>query len=315
MPSDLYRYIDNIDTRAELKINGKEAEILPDKGFAVINRKWRKGDVIELNLPMPIRRIVARGEVKDDVGKVALQRGPIVYCAEGVDNAGNVRNLVLHDDAALEAKYHKDLLNGVVVIKGRTKSLEHGNNGALIEKSRRFQAIPYYAWAHRGAGPMTVWLARNMEAAEALPAPTAASESKVSTSYQSHLDNARLSSVNDQVEPRHSGDEENTFFHWWPHLGTHEWLQYDFIRPVKVSTVEIYWFDDTGSGQCRVPKWWQVSYRHGGQWKPVAGASEYGIDKDKYNKVTFEAVETDALRLDVQFQEGFSSGILEWKVF
>jgi len=276
--------------------------------------KWHSGDVIELNLPMPIRRVMAHDNVKDDIGRVALQRGPIVYCAEGVDNAGHVRNLVLADNAVLEAEYRKDLLNGVVVIKGRAKGLEHGNNGALIEKSQQFQAIPYYAWAHRGAGPMSVWLGRTVKGARALPAPTIASESKVSTSYQTHLDNAQLSGVNDQIEPRHSGDEETLFFHWWPHLGTQEWLQYDFKEEVTVLSVEVYWFDDTGRGQCRVPKSWQVSYRHDGQWKPVAQSSGYGVEKDKFNKVTFEAVKTDALRLEVQFEEEFSGGVLEWKV-
>lgn len=314
VPSDLYRYIDDINTRAKLKINGKEAEILPDKGFAVINRKWRKGDVIELDLPMPIRRLTAHGNVKDDLGKVALQRGPIVYCAEGVDNAGHVRNLVLGDKAVLEAEYRKDLLNGVVVIKGTAKGLQLDSDGTLIQKSQPFQAIPYYAWAHRGAGPMAVWLGRTVEAAKPLPVPTIASKSKVSTSYQSHLDNARPNAVNDQIEPQHSGDEENTLFHWWPHLGTQEWLQYDFIQPTKVSAVEVYWFDDTGRGACRVPKSWQVSYRHDGQWKPVAQSSGYGVEKDRFNRVTFEDIETDALRLEVRLQEGFSGGILEWKV-
>ena len=313
-PSDLYRYVNHGKEKIALKVNGKAIDLVIDDGFAIIRRKWHSGDVIELNLPMPIRRVTAHGNVKDDIGKVALQRGPIVYCAEGVDNAGYVQNLVLGDNVVLEAQYHSDLLNGVVVIKGKAKGLEYGDNGALIEKSRQFQAIPYYAWAHRGAGPMAVWLAHNMEAARPLPAPTIASKSKVSTSYQSHLDNARLSGVNDQIEPRDSGDEENLFFHWWPHLSTQEWLQYDFKEKVRVSSVQVYWFDDTGRGACRVPKSWRVSYMCNGKWKPVAQSSGYGVEKDKFNKVTFEAVKTDALRLEIQFEEGFSGGVLEWKV-
>lgn len=172
VPSDLYRYMNDSKEKVVLKVNGKAVDLVMDKGFAVIRRKWHSGDVIELDLSMPIRRIMAHGNVKDDIGKVALQRGPIVYCAEGVDNAGHVRNLVLTDNAVLEAKYRGDLLNGVVVIKGRVKGLERGNNGVLIEKSQQFQAIPYYAWAHRGAGPMAVWLSRTIEAAKPLPAPT-----------------------------------------------------------------------------------------------------------------------------------------------
>lgn len=172
VPSDLYRYMNDSKEKVVLKVNGKAVDLVMDKGFAVIRRKWHSGDVIELDLSMPIRRIMAHGNVKDDIGKVALQRGPIVYCAEGVDNAGHVRNLVLTDNAVLEAKYRGDLLNGVVVIKGRVKGLERGKDGVLIEKSQQFQAIPYYAWAHRGAGPMAVWLSRTIEAAKPLPAPT-----------------------------------------------------------------------------------------------------------------------------------------------
>ncbi len=93
-----------------------------------------------------------------------------------------------------------------------------------------------------------------------------------------------------------------------------EWLQYDFKEVATASSVEVYWFDDTGRGACRVPKSWRVSYRRDGQWKPVAQSSGYGVGKDKFNKVTFEAVKTNALRLEIQFEEGFSGGVLEWKV-
>jgi hypothetical protein len=103
-------------------------------------------------------------------------------------------------------------------------------------------------------------------------------------------------------------------FHWWPKSGTKEWVQYDFGDKQKVSAVEVYWFDDTGRGSCRVPQSWQILYRENGEFKPVNNASSYGVERDKFNKNTFEPVETDALRLEVQLQSNESCGIHEWWV-
>ena len=104
------------------------------------------------------------------------------------------------------------------------------------------------------------------------------------------------------------------FFTWWGHLGTTEWLQYTFAKPTVVAGCAVYWFDDIGSGACRVPKSWRVLYRDGNEWKPVASPSGYGVAKDKYNSVTFIPVTTDALRIEAVLQKDFSAGVLEWKV-
>jgi DUF1680 family protein len=152
LPSDLYHYWDENHSEVSLTLNGQPLALNLKNGFAVIERRWSKGDVVELNLPMPVRRVVANANVKDDQNKVALTRGPIVYCAEGVDNGGNVFDLVVPDESEFQAEYKSDLLNGVTVIKGKA-----------VNKSgeqRELTAIPYYAWAHRGNGEMAVWLPR-----------------------------------------------------------------------------------------------------------------------------------------------------------
>jgi hypothetical protein len=87
----------------------------------------------------------------------------------------------------------------------------------------------------------------------------------------------------------------------------------DFGKTKKVSQSSVYWFDDTGKGQCRLPKSWTLSYRSGDKWLPVKTADAFGIEKDRYNTVKFESVETSGLRLDIQLQENFSGGVLEWK--
>jgi DUF1680 family protein len=142
VPGGLYTFIDSSTEGASLKVNGKSVPLKIDKGYAVVDRKWKKGDVVDLNLPMPVRRLASREEVKADRGRVALQRGPIVYCLEWPDNPGiEVRNLVLANDEKLTAEFEPNLLNGVETIEG-----EH------------LKAIPYYAWANRGKGDMEVWI-------------------------------------------------------------------------------------------------------------------------------------------------------------
>jgi len=150
--SDLYRYLKTNEEDVTLKINEEPVDIDTNKGFAVVTRKWSKGDIIELNLPMPVRRVLANEKVKDDRNKVALVCGPIVYCAEWVDNDTKVFQLMIPDNAELKTEYRRDLLNGLVVIKGQVLN----KSG----KERKLVAIPYYAWSHRGPGEMAVWLSK-----------------------------------------------------------------------------------------------------------------------------------------------------------
>ena len=172
-----------------------------------------------------------------------------------------------------------------------------------------FLAIPYYAWAHRGEGEMVVWLPRGESAAKPLPGRTIASTSRITVSR-----GGDVAALNDQYEPKDSNDHSNRFFHWWPRKGTEEWVQYDFKRKEKISAVEVYWFDDTGRGECRIPESWRLMYREGDLWKPVANASPFGVAKDTFNRTTFEPVETNGLRLVVQLPPNFSTGIHEWRV-
>ncbi|HUU18861.1 MAG TPA: beta-L-arabinofuranosidase domain-containing protein [Sedimentisphaerales bacterium] len=167
MPSDLYRYKEISDEKVSLKLNGETIPLKMEKGFARINRKWSKGDIIELNLPMPVRRALCHEDVADNVGKVALERGPIVYCAEWPDNNGHVLNVVLPDEARLTSEYRKEMFNGVTIVRAKAVGLSYAKDSkTALKKPQDFVAIPYYAWAHRGAGEMAVWLARNASAAE-----------------------------------------------------------------------------------------------------------------------------------------------------
>jgi len=118
----------------------------------------------------------------------------------------------------------------------------------------------------------------------------------------------------DGVLPKDSNDHSIPRFTWWDHRGTEEWVEYEWPEPRQVTGVEVYWFDDTGVGQCRVPKAWTVLYRDGDSWKPVAAADAGSVAKDTFNEIAFAPVTTRGLRLAVVLQEGVSGGILEWRV-
>ena len=152
VPSDLYRYLEKNAPEITLKVNGDLLDYNINKGFTVITRKWSKGDIIELDLPMPVRKVLANEKVKDDRDKIALVRGPVVYCAEGADNDMEVLKLNIPDNAELKSEYRRDLLNGLFVIEGKVSS----KSG----EEKELTAIPYYAWSHRGPGKMAVWLRR-----------------------------------------------------------------------------------------------------------------------------------------------------------
>jgi DUF1680 family protein len=167
VPGDLYRYLNPADEKIVLKVNGEAVDFQLEKGFAVLKRNWKKGDVIEMNLPMPIRKVIAHDSVKADVGKLALERGPIVYCAEWVDNGGHVLNLMLPQDAELVTEFRDYLLDGVQVIRGKALGL-YSDGTVASNREQDFLAIPYYAWAHRGAGEMAVWLPYQESAAKTI---------------------------------------------------------------------------------------------------------------------------------------------------
>jgi len=311
VPSDLYRFADTSSEPVRLQVNGQSVPVAPEKGYARIERSWKSGDLVELSLPMPIRRVAANAAVDADQGRVALQRGPLVYAAEWPDNpGGHVRNLLLSDDTPLTSEFRSNLLGGVQVVNGRSTSLAYNDRNEVEQHEQPFTAIPYYAWANRGPGEMAVWIPNRATSARPQPLPTLASRATVTSSKAGHNPRA----VNDQNEPRSSRDGTGSFFHWWPEKGSTEWVAYEFQAPATVSEVEVYWLDDTGSGECRLPASWRVLYKDGEEWKPVEAAGPYGVQKDAYNKVAFRPVTTTGLRLEVTLPPQWSSGIQEWKV-
>jgi DUF1680 family protein len=156
IPLGLYRYMDKMSDAVTLEVNGKDQPIELDKGYAVIRKKWRSGDEITLRLPMEVRRVLSDDRVKENNGRVALERGPLVFCAEGIDNNGITENIILPDDSKLSSRFVSDLVGGITVIQGKAKIADIDGTTSISD----FTAIPYFAWLNRGKGKMDIWLHR-----------------------------------------------------------------------------------------------------------------------------------------------------------
>lgn len=313
VPSDLYRFADTRHDPVVLTVNGVPTPLDLDKGYARLHRTWRKGDVVLLELPMPVRKVLAHAQVVHDAGRFALQKGPLVYAVEGKDQADpNVLHLLVSPEVAVETRHMPDLLNGVDVLTFTADGARRTVDGGVerLDAPRLVTAIPYYAWANRGPGQMLVWLPYDLAHTRPLPAPTIAWTSRASASQ----DLTSVGALADQLLPARSDDHSYRFLHWWPRKGTTEWVQYDFAQVQTVSRVKVYWVDDTGIGECRVPTAWRLFYRDGDTWQPVRNRTPYTVHKDAFDELHFDPVETTALRLEVDLPPDFSAGLHEWQV-
>jgi DUF1680 family protein len=158
IPSVLYAYQQASTQKVTIKLNGKPVDYQMQNGYAVISKKWKKGDKVEMNLPMDVQRVIANDKLPEDGGKIALQRGPIMYCAEWKDNGGKAANIIVPKTTTFTSEYKADLLNGVTVLKAEVKGMNVDSDGQNIStQNKTLTAIPYYSWANRGKGEMTVW--------------------------------------------------------------------------------------------------------------------------------------------------------------
>jgi DUF1680 family protein len=164
VPGDLYHFENDKPGRFSIRVNDRDQPYRMEKGYAVIEREWRKGDKITLDLQMEVQQVIAKETVKADAGRVALQRGPLIYCVEGADNNGKAWNIILPDSTIFSSGYQKDLLNGLVTLSAEVPAVQVDANGLSVSTiMQRITAIPYYAWCNRGADPMQVWLPRKIK--------------------------------------------------------------------------------------------------------------------------------------------------------
>ncbi|WP_285804091.1 beta-L-arabinofuranosidase domain-containing protein [Alkalicoccobacillus plakortidis] len=151
-----------------LLVNGEESSTQLVNGYVYVTRKWQEHDQVQLQFPMETEILFAHPDLRENAGKVALQRGPVVYCLEQIDNGEALSSLSIDCSQPIEASFESDLLNGIMVLKGKALRTEVADSskqslyltsGELKRQETSFKAIPYYAWANRGVGEMVVWMA------------------------------------------------------------------------------------------------------------------------------------------------------------
>lgn len=163
VPGDLYQYESIHAADYAITVNGTTVDLPIEKGYAVIKRTWKEGDIIDIELPMPVNRVRCNSNVPDNRGRVAIERGPLVYCVEGVDHSGKALNLALPPDTVLVPQHNNALLGGITILKGQGISLLQRKDGEPLGNPAEIIMIPYYAWCHRGPGEMAVWLLQTPE--------------------------------------------------------------------------------------------------------------------------------------------------------
>ncbi|MCW3788963.1 glycoside hydrolase family 127 protein [Plebeiibacterium sediminum] len=308
VPSDLYHFVTEKDSAITLKVNQEVVNYTEDNGYAVIARSWKKGDEIDIQFPMETRRVVANEKVIYDRNKVAFQRGPIVYCFEDKDNNNEgVFDKYVENDAAITTDFEENLLGGIVTLsmEGHVKSKDNG-----IDKTVALKAIPYYAWNNRGTASMKIWTPSVPEAVK-LKNTSDLSANAIATSSTDWAPG-----LNDGFDPENSSDIDKSYFYWWLKDGSEEWVQYDFNKPVTVSSSDVYWLQlDHYDVNYRMPESYSLSYQtNDGKWIEVKNHEPYELKLNQYNKVDFDPVKTKAIRLTAKIQKGYSAGILEWKL-
>lgn len=164
VPGDLYHYDTGQGDEPVIQVNGKPAATRLERGYAVIKRVWKKGDVVTIELPMQVRRIVSNPEIKQNSNRVALQYGPLVYCVEDAGNEGNTNGLIVPPNTTFDTAFEPLLLGGVNVIRFKAPVIIAGNDGLSVStQTKNITAIPYFSWNNRGANAMQVWLPSSVQ--------------------------------------------------------------------------------------------------------------------------------------------------------
>ena len=157
VPGDLYSYLDKVDEQTRVSINGENfASVVDEFGYVSLDRNWRNGDAVEIEFPFKVKKVVAHQKVKEDRGKMAVERGPIVFCAEWPDyEGGHVLGLLFDAKSELKPSFDESFFGGVTTINGEAKNISRPSS-----ELKPIKLIPYYLWANRGVGEMSVWLSR-----------------------------------------------------------------------------------------------------------------------------------------------------------
>ncbi|MDH4239619.1 MAG: glycoside hydrolase family 127 protein [Phycisphaerae bacterium] len=328
-----------------VEINGKATKVnAHSRSYIMIERKWRNGDNVKLIFKMNITLT----KWEKNKNSVSVNRGPLTYSLKIGEKY--VREGGTDKWPALEIHPTTPWNYGLVLNEANpSPSFEvvrrdwpdddqpFEADAAPIQLRAKARKIPEWVKDHLGlVGKLQqspVKSDKPVESVTLIPMgcarlrisafPTIGTgtdarewvgpQQTIPTTASHCWENDTVLALSDKLLPQSSNDQGIPRFTWWPHKGTTEWVQYDFDKPQKISSADVYFFDDTGGGGCRIPKSWRLMYKQGDQWKEVPNAESYGVEKGKFNKVSFDPVNAQSLRIEVQLQPDFSAGILEWR--
>lgn len=312
VPSNLYQYTDGKRLGYTVTVNGSVVGAISADGYYTIDRRWKKGDKVQIHFDMEPRTVRANNKVEADRGMVSIERGPIVYCAEHPDNSFDIMGALINQNPQFTLGKGEIAGTPVQTLTTSAQTLNFNKQGKLEAQDQTLTLIPYYAWCHRGSGKMRVWLPQDLNATNPSQPETLASQSKVSSSSERM---PALSAINDRLVPKDENDRSVPYTHWWPKKDCTEWLGYEFPQEATVQSATVYWYDDGPWGGCRVPQSWRILYQdQQGQWQPVTGADGYPTDKGAACTVNFDPVKTKALRLEVTLPADNAAGLFEWSI-
>ena len=310
VPGELYYYADGKQPSYTLTVNGKAVTAKAVNGFVPIERKWSKGDKVELTLPMELRYTKAIDKVEADRNRLCITRGPLVLCAEEMDNEHDVVGYILSKGYAAKnnmAKFESGELKGIPYFTVAASAIAEDDS----EVDATLTLLPYYAWNNRGdLKSMNVWFACDATTArdgmERMPQHIAS----INASYTYDRDDAYA--VIDGAHPTSSHDK--SILRWTSHRqpGKTQTIEIGLKKRQPIESISAYWYEDDRS--VRRPKSWSAEYRLNGQWyeyKPYI-TDNFTTVLDQFNMVhPAEPIEAEAVRLKIEPQEGYAVGILE----
>ncbi len=308
-PGNLYKYIDKPTDKWQLKVNGKIVKGTLDKGFVSVSRSWNKGDKVELFLPMPIRYNQASSLVEADRERVCITRGPLVYCAEDVDNESSVLSaFVPETKGATSYRQNEGILKGIDFVKIPVRVLDQKK-----VKNTSLNLVPYYAWDNRTDDAMIVWFPQTLEV---LKSSLLLVDEKIKSIEASHTwkDDDVKAAVDNKI-PSNSFDTSIKRWTSWPQQGEPQWMEIGFEKPLDIQSVSVYWYDDKGGVQG--PQSWNLQYKNKEEWQdfPLYVTDSYSVFKDQFNMVhPAQTLVTDKIKIRMIPKTGAAVGILEVKI-
>lgn len=314
VPGELYRYVNSSSMSFKVKLNGNAVEENTLKnGFLVIEREWKSGDRIELNLPMPIQVNESHESVEANKNRIALTRGPFVMCAEGIDNGGVTQRYFFPQlPNGADASISKKTIDTGSFVQATVRADTLTEDGGVAKAP--LILTPYYAWNNRDTGSMTVWFPRDQSMAiydpHALPKESAFAS--LEASHTSELDT--VSAIGDNLEPKWSSGNKAPRWTSRPQLGEKQWVVGRFAETKQIRSIGVFWMD---RNEVKFPKEWSIEVEQDGEWKAfeLYTTDKYDTRANQYNIVHPAApLKCEAIRINMTPREDAAVGILEVRV-